>query len=95
MIAGQHHTGMFDFIQTYRLLNLAIEHEEAVFGFLIGANFQQDQIAHNGVVDFSIIKCLIRVIYRLGIDPLTTVRVIFNFNRQVTANGFNKDKVFD
>ena len=59
---------MLDFIETNCLLDLAVEDDIASLVFLVRTHFHQHKIANDGVMNLGVIKFLVVMINRLGID---------------------------
>ena len=86
---------MFDLIQPHRLLDFVVVDQITRYVFLIRFHFQQDQVANDRVVDFRVIKLLVSVVDWFGIDAFARFCVVFDFDRQVAADCFDKDFVVD
>ena len=65
------------------------------FFFLEGPHFEQDNIPHDRIKNLGIVKCLIRILDRLGIDSRTIVGVILDFDGQITAYRLDEDSILD
>ncbi len=77
LIARQHHTGVLDFVQSHRLLDLAVEDQVPRLRFLIRSYLQQHQIADDRIVNLGIVQRLIGVVDRFGIDAFAASRCCF------------------
>ena len=93
VVVRQENTGVRDRIEAAGLSHLLVVDEVAEVFFLIRADLEQNQIAHDCIERLCIIQCLIRIIHRFCIDAFTAVGVVFDLDRQIAAHCFHKDAI--
>ena len=95
LIAGKHHTSMFDLIQPHGFLDLAVKQQVTVLLFLVRPNLHEHQVADDRIGNLCVIEFLVRIVDRFGIDTLAGFGIVFDLDRQVSADGFDEDAVLD
>ena len=95
VVIGQQHAGVGDGIQPHGPLDFFAVDDVAEGVFLVRADFQQDQVADQRVVDLGVVQGLVFVLDFLGIDPRAAVRVVLDLDRQIAAHRFDEDAILD
>ena len=95
MVVGEQDAGLFDRIQSPGLLDLLVVDNVAGLRFLVGSNPQQHQVTDNRITDVRIVECLVRLFHRFTVEAFTTVGIVFDLDREVTAHRLDKDAVVD
>ena len=72
-----------------------IENQIAKRVFLERFHLQQNDVANDRVKDLRIIERLIRIIDRLRINSAAVSGVVFDFDCQIAADGFDENTVVD
>ena len=67
----QQDASILDGIQATDVLDFLAIDQVAKLVFLIGSHFEQDEIADDGIEHFGIVKRLIWIVDRFGVDPFT------------------------
>ena len=65
---------MLDFVQSHRLLDLAVEDQVSRLIFLVRPYLQQHQIADDRVMDLGIVQRLIGIVDRFGVNAFAASR---------------------
>lgn len=84
-----------DSIEPLHLGPLATVDQIAEVSFLIGADFQKNQMVEDRVECFRIIERLIGVVDRFAIDSQSIFGVVLDLDRQVPPNALDEEFVFD
>ena len=76
-------------------MSFFIENEVTVSVFFKRLDLKQNDVADDRVKIFGVIKRLIWIVNRFGINSGTIFGVVFDFDRQVTTDGFYEHPVID
>ncbi len=60
-----------------------------------GTHFQQNDIADDRVKNLGVIERLVGIVDRLGVDSRSVFGVVFDFDRQIAADGFHENAIID
>ncbi len=77
------------------LLGALVEEQVPVGLFLVGQDAQQNEAAHDGVVDLGVVELLVGVVHRLGVNAQAAVGVVLDLDGEVAADGFHEHAVLD
>ena len=95
VVIRQADRGALNFVHAGRDAEFFVENDVAVLLLLIRQDFQQDNRAENGVKDLRVFQFLQRVVHRLAVNSFAAFGVVFHFDGQIAADGFDEDAVLN
>ena len=95
MIIRQQHAAFSDTVDAMCLSCAFIEDKMPPGLFLIRQHLHQDEVADDGIMHFGIVECLIFVFDKFAVDASTRCRVVFDFDREVAADGLDKNTILN
>ena len=86
---------MLDGIEPQASLHLLVVDQVAELFFLVRPDLEQNDVAHDGVVDLGVVENLVGIIDRFGVNPFARLGVVFDLDRQIAAHGLHEHPILD